>query len=52
MNEYGAMVECSDRGKVKYGEKNLSQCHSVHHNINMGYTVIEFGLCAETNRVM
>jgi len=25
MNEYGAMVECTDRGKLKYWEKKVIQ---------------------------
>ena len=26
----------TDRGKLKYWEKNLSQCHSVHHKSQLG----------------
>ena len=33
MNEYGAMVEWYWQGKLKYGEKNVSQRHFVHIRI-------------------
>jgi len=31
MNEYGALVECTLKGKPNYSHRNLSQCYSVHH---------------------
>jgi len=31
MNESGALVECTVRGKPNYSHRNLSQCYSVHH---------------------
>jgi hypothetical protein len=33
----------TDRGKPKYSEKNLSQCHSVHHKSHMDWHGIETG---------
>jgi hypothetical protein len=35
----------TDRGKLKYWEKNLSYCHFVHHKPHMDWPEIESGLC-------
>jgi hypothetical protein len=32
------------RGKPKYPDKNLSQCHFVHHKFHMGWHEIEIEL--------
>ena len=40
-NEYGALVECYWEDKSKYLEKNLSQCHSVHHKYHLDWPGIE-----------
>ena len=41
ISEYGALVEYSDRGKPKSLERNLSQCHSVHHISYLEWSGIE-----------
>jgi hypothetical protein len=33
----------TDKGKPKYSEKNLSQCHFVHHKLHMDRPGIEPG---------
>jgi hypothetical protein len=38
-----------DRGKLKYWEKNLSQCHFVHH-INPASTGLGFKLGLQSKR--
>jgi len=40
-NEYGALVEYSDRRKPKYSDRNLSQCHPVHHKSHLDWSGIE-----------
>jgi hypothetical protein len=37
-------VDISDRGKLKYWEKNLFQCHFVHHAFDMDWPAIEVSL--------
>ena len=43
MNEYGAMVEWYWQGKLKYWERNLSQCHFARHKCYSGRAGIEPG---------
>jgi hypothetical protein len=33
----------TDKGKQKYWDKNLSQCHSVHHTSHVDWSGIEHG---------
>jgi hypothetical protein len=43
MNKYGALVEWYWQGKLKYSDRNVSQCHFVHHKCHMDLPGIEPG---------
>jgi hypothetical protein len=37
----GEHVMITGRGKLKFSDKNLSQCHFIHHESHMNYPGIE-----------
>jgi hypothetical protein len=40
-NEYGTLVDGTERGQLRYLEKNLSQCYFVHHKSHVNWSEIE-----------
>lgn len=38
-----ALVPATDTGKMKCSEKNLCQCHFIHHKFHMDWPRIESG---------
>lgn len=42
-DDYGEMVENTDRGKPEYLEKNLSQCKFVRNRPHLGWLGMELG---------
>ena len=48
MSKYEGLVECTDMGKMKYSDKNSSQCHYVNHKTHTDWPEMNSSVSAMT----